>query len=350
MVMDRDILEAAAEALLACLREIPFARVEHVMEPGARLGGPDILVRAAAADREHLLVGEVRGNGQPRLAREAINQLLRYRESYPGAHGVFIAPYISPRAAELCEQAGIGFVDLAGNCRLSFGDVFIRKTGERNRLAQKRALGSLYSPKASRVLRVLLNDPHRSWKIQDLAGEANVSIGQTSNVKKLLSDREWIRAEREGIRLTEPKALLVEWAGNQGRRGDCTFACYSLAPVHEAERRLAQACAAVGGRCALTSFSASLRYAPMVRSQRAAAYVIGNMVKIMSEAGLKQVASGANVTLITPGDDGVFYGARDIDGLTVVAPVQAYLDLVAVAGRGSEAAEAILETEIHRQW
>ncbi|MFH1749168.1 MAG: type IV toxin-antitoxin system AbiEi family antitoxin [Planctomycetota bacterium] len=349
MVKDQDIEKAAAEALLTCLGEIPFVHVER-MPPEGQCEEPDVLVRVVATDSEHLVVGEVKGNGQPRLAREAINQLLRYQESYPGAYGVFIAPYVSPRAAELCEQAGVGFVDLAGNCRLSFGQVFIQKTGEKNRFARKRDLGSLYSPKGSRVLRVLLNDLQRSWKVQDLAGEANVSIGQTSNVKKLLSDREWIRAEREGIRLTEPEALLAEWAENQRRRRDRKFSCYSLAPVHEAEHRLAQCCAALGERYALTSFSASLRYAPMVRSQRVAAYVTGNIEEIMPAAGLKQVTSGANVTLITPQDDGVFYGTRDIDGLTVVSPLQAYLDLVDVAGRGNEAAEAILDMEIRRQW
>lgn len=349
MVKEQDIEKAAVEALLACLGEIPFARIER-MSPEGRPGEPDVLVRAAVTDCEHLLVGEVKGNGQPRLAREAINQLLRYRDSYPGAYGVFIAPYVSPRAAELCQQAGVGFVDLAGNCRLSFGQVFIQKSGEKNRFAQKRNLRSLYSPKASRVLRVLLNDPARAWKVQELADEADVSIGQASNVKKLLSDREWISTESGGIRVSEPAALLAEWAESQRYRRDRKYACYSLAPVGEVEQRLAEVCGALGARYALTGFSAALRFAPMVRTQRMAAYVTGDIEAVLRELGLKQVKSGANANLVEPGDEGVFYGARDIDGLTTVSPVQAYLDLVGASGRGDEAAEAILDTVIRKRW
>ena len=47
------------------------------------------------------IVVDAKVNGQPRLAREAINQLLRFRSAFPEAYGVFIAPYISPESAEI---------------------------------------------------------------------------------------------------------------------------------------------------------------------------------------------------------------------------------------------------------
>lgn len=45
--------------------------------------------------------------GQPRVIREAANQLHRAKSALPGAYGVVTAPYISPAAAEICLKEGI---------------------------------------------------------------------------------------------------------------------------------------------------------------------------------------------------------------------------------------------------
>jgi len=66
--------------------------------------------------------------------------------------------------------------------------------------------------------------------------------------------------------------------------------------------------------------------------------------------GLQPVSSGANVALIKPYDDGVFYGTVLRDGAPVVSAIQTYLDLMATKGRGEEAAQAILEEVIKPQW
>ena len=182
----------AARALAECLDDVPFADVQRV-EPDAVVDGncrADLLVDVGLSDRKQRLVVEVKTNGQPRVIRDMVNQLARFRQHMPDAYGVVVAPYISPEGAAICAREGIGYVDLAGNCRLTFGQVYIRRDGNPNPFARKRDLRTLYSPKAARVLRVLLADPNRFWKVQDLATEASVSLGEVSNVKKLLTDRD----------------------------------------------------------------------------------------------------------------------------------------------------------------
>ena len=66
--------------------------------------------------------------------------------------------------------------------------------------------------------------------------------------------------------------------------------------------------------------------------------------------GLKRVSSGANVTLLEPYDEGVFYGANTVEGAPVVSPIQLYLDLTQTKARGEEAASAILEEVIKPIW
>ena len=75
-------------------------------------------------------------------------------------------------------------------------------------------------------------------------------------------------------------------------------------------------------------------------------YVTSMPEALVERAGLKEVDSGANVTLMIPYDDGVYYMTREVDPLRVVCSVQLYLDLRAFKGRGEEAAEAIWKKEL----
>ena len=178
----------------------------------------DFILTVRSESINQRLVCEVKSSGQPRIAREACLNLVDYSRSDKRDYPVFIAPYIGPSAAEICDQYQVGYFDLAGNCRLTFDQVYIRTGGFSNPSVQKRDLRSLYSPKAERVLRVLLTAGRRTWRMQELANEADVSLGQASNVKKLLSDREWIESEAEGFRLRSLDSavlpVLTEWTEN----------------------------------------------------------------------------------------------------------------------------------------
>jgi len=340
----------ALAALRACLERVPFIALKTSERP-SRAGGPDLDMRLRVGARSsQRLVVQIKRSGQPRVIREAINQLVRYRDKPSGAYAVVVAPYISPRAAQLCIEENVGFVDLAGNCRICFDHVFIEQTGRMNPDVKRRDLRSLYSPKASRVLRVLLNEPRRTWKLQLLAKEAQVSLGLASNVKKLLSDREWIKTDPEGLRLVDPAALLEEWAGSYSFRKSRLIDCYTLRDVVEAETALADECSKLGWPFALTGLSGAARLVSAVRYQRAMAYVGGRPEELLGPLRLKAVQSGANVSLLVPYDDGVFQGAHKIDNVPVVSSVQLYLDLRSFRGRGEEAAEQILEEVINPSW
>src|SRR3990170_4950097 len=211
-VNEKNILEEVENALRACLQRVPFLEIESLRRD-LKVGDVciDIVATVRIAKQRQRLALEVKNNGQPRVARAAAYQLARVLENEPGIYGVFAAPYISPQTAEICVKEKIGYLDLAGNCRLTFGQVYIEKEGNPNPFAEKRDLRSLYSPKAARVLRVLLSDPKKPWRVQALAEEAEVSLGQVSNVKSLLEDREWIKRSAAGLLLKDPESLLSEW-------------------------------------------------------------------------------------------------------------------------------------------
>ena len=350
-VSEEELQKRIEDALRSCLENVPFLEIGSVqVETRENEMQPDLLVELELSGRKQTLVIEAKRSGHPRLARDAANQLLRYKERYPEAYGVFAAPFVSPKAAEICSREEIGYVDLSGNCRLCFDRTYIEKQGNPNRFAEKRDLRTLYSPKAQRVLRALLSNPKKSWKTKDLSEQAQVSAGQVSNVKKLLADREWIRIEPDGFVLSDPEALLKEWAENYSYKKNHIRNFYTLKPTAEFEADLASTCTMENLTYALTSFSGAARLAPAVRQQKVIAYVEESGVDLASLLALKEVPSGANISLLAPYDEGVFYGVREIDGTRVASPIQIYLDLLGSRGRGEEAAAALLEEVIRPQW
>ena len=328
--------QKAINALRECLEGIPFLQVDRIESIGA-----DIRANVHIQGQTRMLWAQIKTNGQPRLARLAAYELKDRLGGKPDVYGIFIAPYISSDAGRICEDAGIGYLDLAGNCLLSFGTIYIRQTGLPNPKAQKRELRSLYSPKAERILRAMLTEPRRAWKTVEMAQAVGVSLGQVANVKKLLANREWLGANDAGMVLSQPGALLDDWVNAYNIRRSQAYEYYSLTEPGETEARLAEACERLGFRYALTSFSGAIRIAPMVRYNRAAAYIVGDLAAVAAEAGIKPVDSGPNTLLLTPYDEGVFYAASSIDGIMTASPVQVYLDVISSRTRGQEAAEAI---------
>ncbi len=361
----KNILEIKIEAiaqLRKVIQEIPFIEIEPTRLKfsltelaSSSTNSPDLTeIRIKTPDGPKVLVVEVKSNGQPRFARKAADQLERYTREVPGSYGIFMAPFISQNSAAILEERNIGYMDLAGNGKISFWPVYIKTVADRNPYAQKRDLRSLYSQKSIKtimILRVLLNEPGRVWKTEELASESGSSLGQVSNVKKKLDDREWIQSVKGGIQLTEPVKLLTEWAENYRSSFNEFRDFYSMNSVQEIETDLVQYGNSREINYALTEFSGGARYAPAVRYQKVSAYIESDYLdRVATELSWKEVESGANIRLFVPSDKGYFYGTRNIEGATVASPVQVYLDLKNLRGRGEEAAEAIMKEVIAPKW
>ncbi len=342
----------AVAVLTETLEQVPFAKILDVKEPAGPLAGrADWAVDAVLADGEKLILVEYKTSGEPRVAREVANEFARQLPHYNASYGVFMAPYISPRAADICREAGIGYADLAGNCYLSFGNIYIERDGRPNAFSEKRVLRSLYSPKAERVLRVLFRNVHEPWKLQALADEARVSLGQVHKVKSVLADREFIESGSEGIRLSKPQELLGEWAKNYTYRRNRIYEYYSLKALGELEAGIATTCKDSDARYALAGFSAAARLAPFTRYQRAQAYVEEEAIaKIVETLDLRKVTSGANLALWVPYDEGIWYGDEVYGGITVTSRIQTYLDLCGMHGRAEDAADFLLKEAIEPEW
>ena len=349
-----------AEALRTYLSRVPFLEILTIRQnvttrAQGREVETDLLAEVKTGADAWTLVAECKSIGQPREVRSATLQLERYLATLGdrSRYGIVLAPFISEESARICTEAGVGYLDLSGNARLSFDRVFIESRAPGNALKRKRELKSLFSPKSLRVLRVMLTGPLRAWRVTELAETARVSLGQVSNVRRQLLSQEWATVGDGGLGLTRPEELLSEWQA-QGRRPVSSaqgrqLELFTLDRPGEFEAKLAKTSLSLERRCALTEMAAAARMAPMARYLRTRAYV-DSIDAVSTALKLKPVETGANVVLIEPADDGVFYDLRNVGDVPSVCPVQAYADLATGGGRFEEAADALLRQVIQTEW
>jgi len=346
-----EVIDRIRKRIEGLLSDIPFLKAGQPITQMPLEGfRPDLLFAVVAGNRPSKIIVEVKSVGEPRQIRYAIQQLREYLTQIKDAYGVVAATYISDYTARLCKQSGLGYIDLAGNCFLNFDRVYIEQKNYPNPAIEKRQLRSLFTPRSSRVLRVMLVNPKRSWQVQKLAKEANVSLGLASKVKKRLLDLDYAREENRSILLNRPGELLDKWAENYSFRRNRMYDYFSFGEPKEIERRLARYCQKKQIPYALALFSGAALVAPFTRYTRGFAYVGGGIQELAESLELKEVPSGPNFSILQPYDEGVFYGSSKVKGLEVACDVQLYLDLSSYKGRGEEAAKFLLEQRIRTQW
>ena len=349
MLKEADVSRKGLFAFRDILSDVPSLTIDSIEElPAKDMSDYQAIVEGPGF--KQIIYLEIKTLGTPKSTREAVNLLVRRIQNDPASYGIFVAPYIAPRSAAICKEAGIGYVDLSGNCFIAFRQIFINREKSGNQFPFKTGLSSIYSPKSERILRVLLVYPYRTWKAIDLAKEAQVSLGMITQVSKKLIEEEWLKKTSQGISLIQPENLLADWSNNYTIKRNAQFNYYSMKPLQDVEIEIGDTCNKMNIPYALTGFSASNRLAPMVRGQRAMIYVGREIDSIADKVGLKPVESGANVILIQPYDNGVFWNAKTIGDLEISEPVQVYLDLKRYPGRGEEAADFLFREVINPRW
>jgi len=331
--------------LLELLAQVPVIRGVEPVLPQTRIGnGIDALVWLQLADRRQPLACAVLANGQPRHLRLALWDLSNaISRECPDAIPLLIAPFLSPASQALCKEHQVAFLDQQGNARLLFDGVFIERVAAGQPAAVRRELKSLFSPKAAQVLRLLLRDPWRPWRVMDLAEVAEVSLGQVSNVRRGLLDREWATVTDEGLLLKDPDVLLDAWSVAYGGMGGKRQSYYTTLHAKGLEDAFSCLFSDQPERpgVLLASFTAANWLAPYGRT--GTNYLLcqpAQLEHLQQTLALQPVVNGANFVVTLPAHEGVFLDAvHPSPGIFCTSPVQTFLDLSASGERGNEAAQ-----------
>jgi hypothetical protein len=323
--------------------EVPRLIGEWLSEPPPTLaaGGP------ANGDVDFIImVGGLRFlaefKGLDRIASlEAATRRLRAAEAAdPGGIGLVVVPYAGPTARAWLRERGLNWMDLAGNADIHATGLRIFVEGRANRYPTPGRPSTVFSPKAARISRAMLNEVDRWWSQVELIAHTALSAGFVSKVVgRMVADELLHRREGDGwVRPRAPSLLLDAWA-QQYHFADHTVDRYHLAARSgpAALRTLAEGLTRAGTDWAATGLSAAWALTGHADFRLSSIYTRRPLADPES-LGLRKVERGENVWVIQPRDEGVFDGVRTVNDVPCVSPVQLYLDLAAHPERSQEAA------------
>ncbi|HKA94329.1 MAG TPA: hypothetical protein VKE97_11015 [Acidimicrobiia bacterium] len=325
---------------------------------------PGVAVEAAGAgrgDAEHTVVRFGPASEPVALAvRRQANaatawQLVREAQAAPATNLLVVAAATTAEAREILERHGVAVVDGLGNAHVELPGLVLHTEGRRRQRerpaprAQARLAG-----KAGVAAQALLLDPARDWKVQDLAGEAHVSLGLAHRVLARLEREGLVGAEGAGPRrvrrLADPTALLDLWAEENADRGVRRVRAYRLArDPRELAGAVSASLAAAGVEHAVTGVAAAALVAPFVTAIPVSEVWVdprASLDEAVTATGGEIVDTGSNLVLVQGNGDEPLAFRRQVEGAWTVNPVRLFYDLRRDPRRGREQAERLRQEVI----
>jgi hypothetical protein len=305
--------------------------------------GGDLTIEVVAPDgRAGMLAVETKTLLDPRDV-PAIAERMGDRRSNKEATGVVLARYLSPRAREGLERAGLSYLDATGNLSVHLDDPAIVLQGvgaDRDPWrSPDRPVSSLRGLPAARVVRALV-ERRPPWKVRELAEVSGASLGSTARTVDFLA-REALLTRDDEKRIVEVDwtGLLERWATDYAidrkRRIAWSFAPRGAASVE----RIA---AGLGAGYAISGSLAARRFAPYAEPRLALLYV-EDLSEATTALDLTEAPDANNVLLVEPRDDLPFVRTSVIDGVRYAALGQVVADLLTGPGRMPAEGQALIQ-------
>ncbi|MFP4249730.1 MAG: type IV toxin-antitoxin system AbiEi family antitoxin [Armatimonadota bacterium] len=308
------------------------------------------LAPAQGRERRYDLTGELRVETESfplaitvktSASRRVVAELAqRSAISRGGALHVIVVPYMWPGVAETARELGLAYFDLAGNAYLHHGSIHIDIRGREAPPPPDREV-SLFSPKASRVMRVLLHDPAAPVAQNRIGEMTGVSSGYVSRIVSELAATGYVERTQAGVQVVDPGALLDEWTADYVRRRISWTSWQCLSDDVQAAR-LTSAVRESGASCALSGLAAAGMLVPHSWGGAVQVYATEDALSVFEKMGAERVSGMGNLLVNSPPwDEGVFLNARTVEKVCIVDPLQIYLDLWRLGDRGQETAEIL---------
>lgn len=348
-----ELLENAETTVRDLIERIPTLRVDHVEHCWSDSDiGIDLLIEVggnSVYDQVTHVGVECRTNGQPSKIKNALEHLRDWSDDRNRKVPLLVASYLPPESRRLAREAGCNYADLVGNACIQFGQIYIERESAKIPKQFSRELRSIFMPKSALILRALLGQVGRKWKLAELVDETSVSLGQVSNVLKALEQRDWMERKSGSNVLTEPDALIDEWASVYTGLQGVSRQYYSVAKGSKLDslvRDVLRYDQAGSLNVVMCSYSAANWISPYARQSDLHLLVQPAAVKdLVSQLGFRRVPAGGNVHITLSDDPGAFYGSFEpAPGMVTTSPLQTYLDLLTSGERAQEAAQHLRGT------
>lgn len=212
---------------------------------------------------------------------------------------------------------------------------------------------TIFSDKATIVIRAMLSQPERKWVVRDFEKEFNVGRSRAAAVLSILHKKGFVGGIRSGRLahsvLLNKKALLDEWLKFYSFEFNKIYLYYSsYGNILPRLKNYFDARRLVNGY-ALTLHAGANFITNYVNIQTVYCYLKSEdfnevSLDLRQALNLKELKKGGNFYLIRPYyKDSVFFNIKKIKGYNVVSYLQLYLDLYNFPQRGREHAKYLLK-------
>jgi len=265
----------------------------------------------------------------------ALRRLLASRADMDGV----LVSHIPPGLEEAADEAGLSYMDPEGGGKVvAPGFFYYASPRRRGPVIQRRR--SPFAPKASRVVRGLLDDPARPWRLSEIAQAVDLDPGNVHKVLASLVEGGLVERDDKRYAVADPGSLLEAWA-DQARPPRERVRLSVPDDLGPAAGRLV---GLIDGRAVISGELAAEVLISYLPAESA-------IVHLFSEEDFEEAKEWASRELISAvprpyvdlylSDEGVAHFGSEHDGLPLVSPPQLYVDLAGRRGRGREAAEEL---------
>src|SRR5215218_3354229 len=252
-----------------------------------------------------------------------------------------IVERIPPGLAAAAEARQIACLDGHGRGR-AVGPGFVYVAPPRgDRPAPRSSRSSPFAPSASRVVRALLVEPARRWRLSDVAALCELNPGNVHRTLAALQESGFVERNIESYLVVDPGSLLEAWADN-------AVAAKERRTIHVGEDlrgAVEELLDRLSGRAVVSGELAAELLAPHLPARSAIVHCLDvrdwSRLPIGEWAEPSAGESGQLRVVLDLPDPGVAQFGAPIEGLDAVHPVQVYVDLVRAAGRGRQAADEL---------
>ena len=320
----------------------PWLR-RFLSHPPSLQGGVSLDVKEQAENQPVLL--HLRSDGSeawlravplPQPYPSALKRLRAKRDDFEAV----VVSHIPPGLQKAAEEMSVSYLDVQGYGRVvQPGFFYFASPSWRHGplIPQRR---SPFAPKASRIVRGLLAQPRKEWKLSELANLVDLDPGNAHKVLGALVDEGLVDRHSGGYSVGDPGTLLEAWADrNRPPREQVRLSVPDdLSSAVRRSSNIANLEVALSGELAAEIL---ISYLP---AHSAILYVFSaaefEEVRL-SEQRQIPAALGSRFIWVWLADEGVKHFGSEVEGLRLVSPHQLYVDLLRSKGRGREVAEEI---------
>lgn len=199
---------------------------------------------------------------------------------------------------------------------------------------------SPFAPRASRVVRALLSDPGRSWRLSDVAVLCDLNPGNVHRALAALVDRGMVERDQDAYVVAEPGSMLEAWADQHQVPRERMW----LRPGGDLRAFVRKLVSQLDGKAVVSGELAAEELAPHLAAESAIVHVLDPQRFAELPPGDQPLSSARlngspGQVLLDLADKG--YGDFRVDrqDLPLSSPARVYIDLARDRGRGREAGE-----------